>query len=153
MRHMKSSTALLPHAAPASPYRRLLLFAIRRMAAGGIADAHAAHAFFTGFGVGYRRPLVLLRALMTELSRVSTARLSVAPYCCARMTREENILLRSIALAQADPRTAHDELRRLLHVRSCIGVLSSGQAVAGAFADFGMPLESDCISRNYDGTF
>jgi hypothetical protein len=153
MRHMKPSTALLPHAAPASPYRRLLLFGIRRMAAGGIADAHAAHAFFTGFGMGYRRPLILLRALMAELSRVSAARLSVAPCCCARMTRDENILLKSMALAQAEPRTSHDVLRRLLHVRSCLGVLSSAQAVAGAFADLGMPIESDCISRNYDEAF
>jgi len=153
MRHMKSSTALLPHAAPASPYRRLLLFAIRRMAAGGIADAHAAHAFFTGFGVGYRRPLVLLRALMAELSRVSTTRLSVAPCCCARMTREENILVASIALAKTEPRAAHDELRRLLHVRSCLGVLSSAQAIAGAFADLGMPIDNDCISCNYDEAF
>ena len=89
MRHMEPSTTLLPHAAPASPYRRLLLFAIRRMAAGGIADAHAAHALFTGFGIGYRRPLILLRALMAEVSRVSTTRLSVAPCCCVRMTRDD----------------------------------------------------------------
>src|ERR1700761_128514 len=93
------SPALVPHAAPASPYRRLLLFAIRRMAAGGIADAHAAHAIFTGFGLGYRRPLVLLRALMAELSRVSTAKLTVAPCCCARMTRDEAMLLDLIAEA------------------------------------------------------
>ena len=153
MRHMEPSNTLLPHAAPASPYRRLLLFAIRRMAAGGIADAHAAHALFTGFGIGYRRPLILLRALMAELSRVSTTRLSVAPCCCARMTREEGALLQSMALAQTEPRAAHDELLRLLHVRSCLGVLSSAQAVAGAFADLGMPIESDCVSCNYDEAF
>jgi hypothetical protein len=153
MHQTEPSATLLPYAAPASPYRRLLLFAIRRMAAGGIADAHAAHALFTGFGVGYRRPLILLRALMAELSRVSAARLSVAHCCCARMTREEDILLKSMALAQAEPRAAHDQLRRLLHVRSCLGVLSSTQAVAGAFADLGMPIESDCISCNYDEAF
>src|SRR5881628_304358 len=89
MRSTEPSPELLPHAAPAHPYRRLLLFAVRRMAAGGIADAHAAYALFTGFGLGYRRPLILLRALMAEVSRVSAAQLKVAPCCCARMTRDE----------------------------------------------------------------
>lgn len=79
MRSTDSSPVLLPHAAPASPYRRLLLFTIRRMAAGGIADAHAAHAIFTGFDLSYRRPLILLRALSAELSRVSALQLKVAP--------------------------------------------------------------------------
>jgi hypothetical protein len=144
---------MLPYAAPASPYRRLLLFAIRRMAAAGIADAHAAHAIFTGFGLGYRRPLVLLRALMAELSRVSTAKLTVAPCCCPRMTRDEAMLLDLIAEAPLQPEQVHDALGGLLHVRSCLGALSSAQAVAAAFADLGMPLLSDCKDCNRDEPF
>lgn len=144
---------LLPHAAPASPYRRLLLFAIRRMAVGGIADAHTAHAIFTGFGLGYRRPLVLLRALMTELSRVSTATLTVAPYCCLRMTRDEAMLLDLIAEAPTRPEQVHSALSGLLHVRSCLGALSSAEAVASAFNDLGMPLDSDCNICNRDEPF
>ena len=150
---VQPSSVLLPHAAPASPYRRLLLFAIRRMAAGGIADAHAAHAIFTGFGLSYRRPLVLLRALMAELSRVSTARLTVAHCCCHRMTRDEAILLDSIAEASLQPSHAHERLRELLHVRGCLGALSSAEAVASAFADLGMPLADDCAARNRDEMF
>jgi hypothetical protein len=147
------SPTLLPHAAPASPYRRLLLFAIRRMAAGGISDAHAAHAIFTGFGLGYRRPLVLLRALMAELSRVSTASLKVAPCCCPRMTRDEAMLLDLIAEAPTRPALVHQALVDLLHVHSCLGALSSAEAVANAFADLGMPLGDDCKSCNSDGPF
>ena len=136
------TSTLLPHPAPISPYRRLLLFAIRRMAAGGINDAHAAHAIFTGFGVGYRRPLVLLRALMTELSRVSSAQLKVAPCCCTRMTRDEAMLLDLIAEAPTQPLKVHRAMSDLLHLRACVGALSSAEAVANAFADLGMPLTS-----------
>ena len=153
MRPTESSPALLPHAAPASPYRRLLLFSIRRMAAAGIGDAHAAHAIFTGFGLGYRRPLVLLRALMAELSRVSTARLTVAPCCCPRMTRDEAMLLDLITEAPTRPEQVHSALSGLLHVRSCLGALSSAEAVAAAFTDLGMPLDGDCNFCNRDEAF
>lgn len=149
----ETSPALLPHAAPASPYRRLLLFAIRRMAAGGIMDAHAAHALFTGFGLGYRRPLVLLRALMAELSRVSTAQLTVAHCCCPRMTRDEAMLIHLIAEAPIQPAGVHQALNDLLHVRTSLGVLASAEAVAAAFTDLGMPLVDDCIFCIRDEVF
>jgi hypothetical protein len=123
------------------------------MAAGGINDAHAAHAIFTGFGLSYRRPLVLLRALMAELSRVAATRLTVAHCCCPRMTNDERILLDSIAEASLQPANVHVMLCSLLHIHSCPGALSSAEAVAAAFADLGMPLDSDCISRNSDELF
>jgi hypothetical protein len=138
---ISAPSPLLPRPAPASPYRRLLLFAVRRMAAGGINDAHAAHAVFTGFGLGYRRPLVLLRALMTEISRVSAVRLHVAPCCCPRMTDAEATLIDTVAASIAFPDAAHEQLSGLLHVRACLGALGSAQAVATAFADLGMPLD------------
>lgn len=153
MRETKSQAVLLPHAAPASPYRRLLLFALRRMAAGGIGDAHAAHAMLTGFGLGYRRPLVLLRALMSELSRVSTQTLRVAPCCCPRMTPDEALLLDLIGSAQSRPDLAHRAFTTMLHVKTCLGVLSSAQAVAAAFGDLGMPLDLDCNKCNCDEQF
>lgn len=143
MPETSSQAALLPHAAPANPDRRLLLFGIRRMAAGGITDAHAAHAFFTGFGLRYRRPLVLMRALMAELSRVSTVKLIVAPCCCPRMTCNEAALIDSIAAASARPDIVHEALNGLLKVRTSLGVLASAQAVAAAFEDIGMLLH-DC---------
>jgi len=121
--------------------------------AGGIADAHAAHAIFTGFGRGYRRPLVLLRALMAELSRVSSAQLKVAPCCCPRMTSDEAMLVDLIAEAPLRPSEVHQALRDLLHVKACPGALSSAEAVASAFADLGMPLTDDCSPCNRDGPF
>lgn len=145
MRPIQPAVAtLLPHDSPTSPYLRLLLFGIRRMAAGGIGDAHASHAIFTGFGLAYRRPLILLRALMAELARVSAAQIRLAPCCCPRMTHDEAALLDLIARAPAQPQSAHRALARLLRVHSCLGALTSAQAVATAFADLGMPLDYDC---------
>ncbi len=144
---------LLPHATPISPYARLLLFGIRRMAAGGIEDAHAAHAFFTGFGLGYRRPLVLTRAFMAEVSRISAIRLVVAPCCCPRMSKAEFVLLDAVAGATARPQETHDALASLLHVRDCLGLVTSAQAVAASFADQGMPLLDDCKTCNGDEAF
>lgn len=136
------SAALLPHAAPACPYNRLLLFGIRRMAAGGINDAHAAHAFLTAFGLSYRRPLVLLRAFMAEVSRVSARRLMVAPFCCTRMSADERALLTAIGAANHRADQAHIGLCRLLHLRNCLGLTTSAEAVAQSFVDAGMPLSS-----------
>lgn len=153
---MKSAipaAALLPHPAPISPYARLLLYGIRRMAAGGIDDAHAAHAFFTGFGLGFRRPLILTRALMAEVSRVSAIRLVVAPCCCPRMSAAEYGLLNAVAGATARPQETHDALARLLHVRDCLGLVTSAQAVATSFADQGMPLTDDCNFCKGDEAF
>lgn len=135
---------LLPHAVPACPYSRLLLYAIRRMAAGGIGDAHAAHAMLTGFGLGYRRPLILVRALMAEISRVSSTTVKVAPCCCPRLSHAEHVLLGAIAGATDHPRRAHAAFAELLHIRECLGLVTSAQAVAASFADQGMPLQ---ISR------
>jgi hypothetical protein len=153
---MKSAipaAALLPHPTPISPYARLLLYGIRRMAAGGIDDAHAAHAFFTGFGLGYRRPLILTRALMAEVSRVSAIRLVVAPCCCPRMSEAEHRIIGAVASATTRPQETHDALARLLHVRDCLGLVTSAQAVAISFADQGMPLNDDCNLCNDDGAF
>jgi len=152
---MRSSAApaLLPHVAPSCPYSSLLLFGIRRMAAGGLSDAHAAHAFFTGFGLGYRRPLVLLRAFMAELSRVSVARLVVAPICCPRASEAEHLIITAVAQSPVDPDATHAALSSLLHVRECIGLITSAQAVAASFADLGMPLTIECNSCNRDGPF
>lgn len=144
---------LLPYPIPANPSARLLLFAMRRMAAGGIGDAHAAHAFFTGFGLGYRRPLVLVRAMMAEVSRVSAIRLIVAPCCCRRMSEAEHVLLGAVIGAIDDPQGTHDALARMLHVRDCLGLVTSAQAVATSFADCAMVLSDDCKTCNLDEPF
>jgi hypothetical protein len=132
---------LLPATLPACDNRRLLLYVFRRVAAHGLNDAHGAHAMLTVFGRSYRRPLVLVRALAAEMSRVSARRLMVAPCCCPRMTAAEATLLDTLTIASTDPQGAHDALARLLGVHECIGALGSAQALAQAFADLGRPID------------
>jgi hypothetical protein len=123
---------VLPHGAPAEGRSRLLLLAIRRMAAHGLDDAHAAHACLTGFGLGYRRPMILLRALMAEISRASERKILVAPCCCPRMTRDEAALLYAIETAPADRFKAHGALESLLGTPLCLGALTSAEALGEA---------------------
>jgi len=143
-----AASALLPHAAPMAPDQRLVLYAIRRMAAGGLTDAHAASALLARFGLHFRRPLVLLRAMMAEISRVATRQILVAPCCCPRMSDGERILLGALLTVAAHPTEAHAALADLLHVRSCQAVMACVEAVAGCFVDLGHPLGNECTSCN-----
>lgn len=130
----------LPYPLPACANARVLLFAIRRMGAHGLADARAAHAMFTLFREGFRRPLMLLRALMADLAGNSTAPIAIAPCCCARMTVAESNLLTIIARVETAPDAAALLLGDLLGLRRADGVLASIAAVAAAFADEGRPV-------------
>ena len=94
---------ILPHAMPACPNSRLALFAVRRMGAHGLLDALAAHAMVSGFGEGFRRPLVLMRALMADVATSATGSIAIAPCCCSRMTTAEAALL-TIILPARKPR-------------------------------------------------
>lgn len=131
---------LLPSALPECGNDRLLLYGFRRVAAHGLGDALAASAMLGGFGLSYRRPLVLLRSLAAELSRVSDRRLMIAPCCCARMTAAETAMIEAIGLSRPEPEAAHAALAKLLGVRECIGALVSAQALSQAFEDLGRPL-------------
>ncbi|ODU21214.1 MAG: hypothetical protein ABS87_07525 [Sphingomonas sp. SCN 67-18] len=135
-----SLSAILPHPIPQQQPAQLALFTIRRMAIGGLTDAHAANALLGRFGKSYRRPLVLLRALMAELARGAKRPIVVAPCCCARMTQAETMLLSAITAANADAGYAHEQLSILSGTGDCIGALTSAQAVSQAFADLGQPL-------------
>lgn len=138
--NIRESIDLLPHPLPTEANHRLLLFAMRRVAAHGLDDAHAAHALLCGFGMSFRRPLILLRALMAEASRIAHRRILVAPCCCPRMTEAEATMLTAIQASRSDPHHVHDNLAALLGVDNCLGTLSSAQALAQAFEDLGKPL-------------
>ena len=138
-----STARLLPHNAPEESGARLLLLAVRRIGVGGLNDAQAASHMIGAFGLSFRRPLILVRALMAELARASRRSIMIAPSCCCRMTIAEAILLRAAAVANADPRGAHEALCDLCGIDQAIGVLSSAQAVAQAFSDLGRPIERD----------
>lgn len=132
----------LPRLQPEDPGARLLLFGIRQLGANGLSDAAAAHAFVTAFGKGFRRPLLLLRTLMAEMSAASSGPIQIAPWCCARMTAAEGALLDVIACAPLDPERARLLLADLLGARRVDGILATAHALSNAFADAGLPLEA-----------
>jgi hypothetical protein len=137
---LASATSLLPHPLPPCENARLALFAMRRMGAHGLADARASHTMFTAFGQGFRRPLVLLRALMADLAGTSAGTIAIAPCCCARMTPAEAAMLSVLARVETAPETARYLMADLLGVRRIDGVLASAAAVAASFADEGRPI-------------
>ncbi len=134
---------ILPHDAPLDDGTRLFLQTMRRMGFAGLNDAHAANAMIGSFGLSFRRPLVLMRALMAEMARVSSRPIMIAPACCARMTAAEAVVLHAVAASIESPRGAHDLLCGICGVNSCLGLLSSAQAVAQAFSDLGRPLDTE----------
>ncbi|MET0369916.1 MAG: DUF6628 family protein [Sphingobium sp.] len=120
---------------------RLFLYAMRRMAVAGVDDAHAANAMLGAFGRSYRRPLVLMRAMMLELARASSRKILIAPCCCARMTTDEAQLMQSVSEALKAPRAAYARAEALLDSGDALGALTCMQAVAQAYADLGRPLD------------
>ena len=117
---MSVSTTLstaLPALQPEDAGARLLLFGVRQMGMHGLHDACAAHAFVTAFGKDFQRPLVLLRALMQEMSAISTGPIQIAPWCCPRMTGAEAALLEVIGRVATQPQTAAMLLADMLGVR------------------------------------
>lgn len=134
--------AALPALQPEDAGARLLLFGIRQMGMHGLSDACAAHAFVVGFGKGFRRPLVLLRALMREMAALSERAVPIAPWCCPRMTRSEATLLAVLGNARTRPDKAALLLADMLGVRDASGVLATATALATAFADLGLSLEA-----------
>jgi hypothetical protein len=131
---------LLPRPAPVLPEQRLLLYAIRRMGAHGLNDAHAANAMLSTFGQSYRRPLILLRAFLAETARASKLKITIAASCCGRMTRDEIILIDTLIMAVSDPHAAHQLLSNCLGTVDCVGALTSAQALNQAFGDLARPL-------------
>lgn len=131
----------LPRLQPEDPGARLLLFGVRQIGSGGLSDAATAHAFVTGFGKGFRRPLLLLRTLMAEMSVAASGPIQIAPWCCPRMTGAEGALLDTLRLAPHDPARAGFLIADLLGKRDAGGILATATALAIAFADAGLPLE------------
>ncbi|HVJ03052.1 MAG TPA: DUF6628 family protein [Sphingomonas sp.] len=141
MSQAQSLAAALPALQPEDAGARLLLFGIRQMGAHGLHDACAAHAFVTAFGRGFQRPLVLLRALMAEMSAASAGPIQIAPWCCPRITRAEATLLEVIGRARTNQIAAAVLLADLLGVRDATGVAVTAEALSLAFADLALPLD------------
>lgn len=144
----KTLAAALPALQPEDAGARLLLFGIRQMGAHGLHDACTAHAFVTAFGRGFQRPLVLLRALMAEMSAASAGPIQIAPWCCTRMTGPEATLLEVIGGIRSHPARAQMLLADLLGVRDAPGVACTAHALANAFADLALPLDEDGVGES-----
>ena len=140
MTDLTTTIAALPHTLPACPNARIALFALRRMGAHGLHDARASHAMFTAFGQDFRRPLVLMLALMAELAGTAADTIAIAPCCCPRMTAAERTMLTILSRVETAPDAARLLLGDLLGVRRVDGVLASAAVLATAFADDGRPI-------------
>jgi hypothetical protein len=133
-------TTALPALQSDDPGARLLLFGIRQMGAHGLNDACAAHSFVTAFGKGFQRPLLLLRALMAEMSAASARPIQIAPWCCARMTAAEAGILTVIGRVRTSPEAAALLLADLTGLRDAASLLTTAHALSNAFADMGLPI-------------
>ncbi|GAA0664210.1 hypothetical protein FHT00_001119 [Sphingomonas insulae] len=140
MSDLTTTIAALPYALPACPNARIALFALRRMGAHGPHDARASHALFTAFGQDFRRPLVLMRALMADLAGTAEGTIAIAPCCCSRMTAAERSLLTILSRIETAPDSARYLLGDLLGVRRVDAVMASVAVLAMAFADDGRPI-------------
>lgn len=127
------------NATRADEARLLFLRAARLMAVGGVNDARAAALMLGWFGRNYRRPLVLMRAMMLELARVSQRRIQLGPPCCTRMTRDEALMLRALGREERQIGDVHDDACELLALDNALGAATCFQAVATCFADLGAP--------------
>lgn len=130
----------LPLPLPEHEDLRLVLRIVRRMAAHGLRDAQAALLAIDGFGQGFRRPLVLLRAYVAELAQISRRRITVAPSCALRMTMDEARLIGVLATAAHNPACAREHLRAITDRHDVSNPLSAALAIASALSDLGRPL-------------
>ncbi len=138
---LHSLSEMLPHGWPSHEDRLLLLYGIRRTGAHGLHDAAAAHAYMTAFGREFRRPLLLLRALMAEVSKTSANPIQIAPCCCPRMTSGEAALVDVLGSVETHPERAELLLRDLLGVRHAGGLVATAHLLSLAFRDGGRPLD------------
>lgn len=130
---------LLPLPAPNDRMQRLVLFAVRRMAAHGVRDAYAANLLFSNFGIHFRRPLVLLRTFMIELSQSSKRTITIAPCCALRMTADEGRIVGILAKVGGNRVAAANHLRELTGHNGISSPLSVAAAFNNAMADLGQP--------------
>lgn len=141
MTHGEPTSLDQPRPLPGGYGNRLFLYVMRRMATAGVNDAHAANAMLGAFGRSYRRPLVLMRAMMLELARTSSRKILIAPCCCSRMTGDEALMMQAVGGALRNPRIAYDNVASLLGNDHALGALTCLQAVAQAHSDLGRPLD------------
>lgn len=138
MNQRDSAAGLLPLPLPDTRSERLVLFALRRMAAYGIRDAQAALIVLDLFGAQFRRALVLLRAFVLEFAQASRRTVTLAPCCSLRMTAHEAQLLAVLRGAAHDPAAAERVLVRLSGNCCMCEALSAAAVFSRALDDLEM---------------
>jgi hypothetical protein len=126
---------MLPLPLPAGRTERTVLFALRRMAAHGVRDANACWLMLDLFGPRFRRPLVLLRAFMLELSHAARGPVRVAACCTPRMTADEAEILKILFGAAYDLPSAEDALSSLTRNPGVGEALSAAAVFARAVTE------------------
>lgn len=128
-----NSPTLLPM--PIHGVDRAVLIMMRRMGGYGLRDAHAAMLALKNFGTGFRQPLVLLRCYMAEIAQVSERSIMIANCCAPKMTRDEGLLLETLAQAGQQPGGNPDRAQR--NLQELTGGRNAGRAltVASAFSN------------------
>lgn len=140
MTNQSTLAALVPHVAPTDRTARAILFGIRRVAIGGLNDAHAANAMIAAFGMQYHRPLMFLRVMVREVSRIAQQPIAIAPCCCPRMTEGEAAFLLMIKSGRTHPDIARGAIARVAGTLDTLTALSVAQALADALDDIGRPI-------------
>jgi uncharacterized protein DUF6628 len=128
--------SILPHAAPVCGDARTLLFTTRRMAVNGLQDAFAANAMLSSYGMRYRKPLVLMRAVLVDMARSARGNIIVAPCCAHRMTAHEYALLSAIS----DPANGAHHMRSLLKPHTASVAVTTIAAMSETLGEMGRPL-------------
>lgn len=131
---------VLPLLAPSTRTARLFLYVIRRMAVGGLKDAHASNALMGTFGLSHKRVQMFMRVFMSELARASSRTITIAPCCCRRMTAHEWALISIVTDARETPIEQHQKLKNLLGNPDCRAPLAAAIGLADVFSDLGHPL-------------
>lgn len=119
---------------------RLFLLLLRRMVMFGINDATCASVLITAGGTAWRKPLMMMRALVMEVARHSHRKISINPPCAIRTSRDEQAMLRILTVGKADPARSHRDTAVLLGRVDSLSPLGCFYAVADAFSDIGLPL-------------
>jgi hypothetical protein len=137
----RSYAELAPHPLPSAYWSRVVLVAVRRMAIHGLYDASASLLMMRELGLHFRKPLLMLRVLMLEISHMARTPVAVAPCCALRMTAHEQDILRALSAALQDPALAEHALLRLTSGAPTAGLLATTTVAAQALAEAGRPLE------------
>lgn len=114
--------------------------AARRMGAQGLHDAATAAMFVARLGIGFPRPLVLMRTFMFELASASRRRIVLAPCCALRMTEDENSIIATLTWAREAPEISATMLEALTASADIAVPLTCAAAYAEALCAIGRPI-------------